>query len=247
MRGAQREKMILKSCKYFMGRTDWDKRLSAVLSPNSRYFLCNEVMRSGFYQNRWHEPENQNEYIITSTIRNNIYKGLETIFASKKLLKQHFPEFNITWRIAGINMKDEITFLTERKLDARLEDYNIKLLGSLNEDGLIKEMMNANLFVHASHIDNSPNSVCEAMLLGMPVIASYVGGTPSIISDKIEGLLVQDGDPYALAGAIIELIRDRDLAKNLGIKAREKAIVRHDPKLILKDLRHVYASVISVD
>jgi glycosyltransferase involved in cell wall biosynthesis len=114
----------------------------------------------------------------------------------------------------------------------------------MNEDGLVGEMLGADLFVHSSHIDNSPNSVCEAMLMGMPVIASYAGGTPSLITDKKEGLLVQDGDPYALAGAILELARDKDYAYTLGCNARIRAMQRNDPSRIVNDVMRIYSSVL---
>ena len=104
-------------------------------------------------------------------------------------------------KLPVLRKQDEISYLVERKYKTRFTDYNIELLGPLLENELINELLTADLFVHASHIENSPNSVCEAMLLGMPVIATYAGGTPSILSDKNEGLLVQDGDPYALAGS----------------------------------------------
>ena len=244
-KAAERENRIFRSCRYFMGRTDWDRRLSAVLSPDSKYFICDEIMRPGFYIQKWQPQSNQTTFTITSTIRNNIYKGLDTIFESKKILSQNFPEFEIIWKIAGIKEADEISYLVERKFKAKFRDYNIQLLGSLNEDDLISEMLKSNLFVHSSHIDNSPNSVCEAMLIGMPVIASYAGGTPSIISDKKEGLLVQDGDPYALAGAIIELIKDRNYARSLGTNARERAIIRHNPDRVVAELLNIYDAVLS--
>lgn len=78
------------------------------------------------------------------------------------------------------------------------------------------KMGNTGIFIHPSHIDNSPNGLCEAMLLGMPIIAIYAGGIPSLLVNRREGLLVQDGDPYAMAGAIIELLKDAGLAKGFG-------------------------------
>jgi glycosyltransferase involved in cell wall biosynthesis len=105
-------------------------------------------------------------------------------------------------------------------------------------------MIHSDVFVHASHIDNSPNSLCEAMLLGMPVIATFAGGIPSILKDKHEGLLVQDGDPYAMAGAMLELFEDAEYAKTLGLNARQTAMLRHNPDTITKNMVQIYSSVI---
>jgi glycosyltransferase involved in cell wall biosynthesis len=242
---ADREVKIFRACKYFMGRTDWDRRLSSVLSPDSKYFHCEEIMRTGFYSNKWESQNNQTDYVIISTIRNNIFKGLETIFECKKILNRNFPKLSIIWKIAGIRETDEISNLVERKFKAKFKDNIIQLLGPLQEQELINEMLNANLYVHPSHIENSSNSICEAMLLGMPIIATYAGGTPSILGDKNEGLLVQDGDPYALAGAIIELYKNREFAKSLGSKARVKSFIRNDKEKIVKDVINIYASILS--
>jgi glycosyltransferase involved in cell wall biosynthesis len=243
--GAHRENRIFKDCKYFIGRTDWDRRLSSVLSPGSKYFHCDEIMRRGFYLHQWNSRTKQSDFIIVSTIRNNIYKGLEIVYECKKILDRNFPGYNITWNIAGIEEGDEILYLIERKHKDRLIFNNIQLLGHLQEIDLINELLKADFFVHPSHIDNSPNSVCEAMLLGMPIIATFAGGIPSLIKDKEEGLLVQDGDPYALAGAIMELIIDKTYAISLGTRAREKAMIRHNPDKIVKDLLNIYTSVLS--
>jgi len=243
-RAVKREYKILENCQYLMGRTDWDRRMSSVLSPKSKYFHCDEIMRRSFYLFQWKPRSTQNNYEIVTTIRKNIYKGLETVYECKRILEKVFSEYKIIWKIAGISERDEISYLIERKYKGKFKNINIRLLGSLQEIELVNEMIESDLFVLPSHIENSPNSVCEAMLLGMPVIATYAGGTPSIIKDKKEGLLVQDGDPYALAGAIIELIKDREYANSLGSSARERAIQRHNPTKIVHELLAIYSSMI---
>ncbi|HYM94379.1 MAG TPA: glycosyltransferase [Chitinophagaceae bacterium] len=241
---AKRELEILQSCHNLMGRTDWDRRLASVFSPKAKYFHCDEIMRTKFYLNEWNPHLVQNKITIITIIRPNIYKGLETVFESQKILRQIFSENQIIWKIAGISKQDEISYLIERKYKKSFEDIGIQLMGPLQEDKLIDEMKASDLFIHPSHIENSPNSVCEAMLLGMPIIATYSGGTPSIIENKKEGLLVQDGDPYTLAGAVIELINDRNYAQSLGANARKKAMVRHNPDKVVSDLINIYSSLI---
>jgi len=243
---ARRERKIFKDCQFFMGRTDWDRRITLALSGNSKYFHCDEMMRKPFYQHRW-EQKKTKDYIIFTTIRNNIYKGLETIFECMNLLQKRRKELNIVWKIAGISPNDEISNLIERKFNLTFLNLGIQLLGPLQESKLLIEMLGADLFVHPSHIDNSPNSVCEAMLLGMPIISSNAGGIPSLMNDKKEGLLVQNGDPFALTGAIMELIDDRNLACSFGVNARIKAIDRHKPEKIVNNLLQIYSLITSDD
>jgi glycosyltransferase involved in cell wall biosynthesis len=244
-KAADRERTIFKNARHFAGRTDWDRRLTATLSPTANYFHCDEMMRPTFYLRQWFRQSSQKQYTIISVIRNVIYKGLETVYECKKMLGDLFPGMNIVWKIGGINEQDEIAYLVRRKYADAWERQGIQLLGALQESELVNEMLNADVFVHPSHIENSSNGLCEAMLLGMPAIATYAGGTPSLLADKKEGILVQDGDPYALTGAIAELIREGDYANSLGANARKRAIARHDPERIVNDVMNIYSSVIS--
>jgi glycosyltransferase involved in cell wall biosynthesis len=240
----RREQKILKAFNNFMGRTDWDRRITSILSPGSNYFHCDEIMRPSFYSNRWASKPGKKDIVIFSTFKNSIYKGLETVYECKQLLNHNFPEIKIEWNIAGIKHYDEICTLVERKFNGRIKDLGINLLGPLQEEDLVNEMLKADMFVHASHIENSPNSVCEAMLLGMPVVATYAGGTASMLADMKEGLLVQDGDPYAMGGAIMELIQNKEFAKSLGDNARSRGITRNDPQRIVNDILKIYSSVV---
>jgi glycosyltransferase involved in cell wall biosynthesis len=240
---AIRERKIFQQASFFMGRTDWDRRITSVLSPDSKYFHCDELMRPEFYSHEWLPKKNKKTYVLITIIRKNIYKGLETIFESKRILKEIKLNHKIIWKIAGINSTDEISLLLERKYKSTFIENDIQLLGSLQEKELINEMLEADLFIHPSHIDNSPNSVCEAMLIGMPIITTFAGGIPSIIENKKEGLLVQDGDPYVLAGTIKEVIENNNVATELGFNARAKAVKRHDPDKIINDLLNIYSSV----
>ena len=84
------------------------------------------------------------------------------------------------------------------------------------------------------------------MMLGMPCIATYAGGTGSLLKDGEEGILIQDGDPWVMAGAIIELISDPEKAVNMGQKARERALLRHDKNKVVNDLLNIYSKVIEL-
>lgn len=242
----ERERQIFKDANCFMGRTDWDKRIVSVLAPHAIYFHCDEIMREKFYKYIWTQPVRNNTWVMMSTIRKNIYKGLETIFECKRILEEVLSNFKIIWKIAGIDSGDEIVYLLKKKYKMDLKKSGIQFLGQLQEDKLIDEMLDSDLFVHPSHVENSANSICEAMLLGMPVIATFAGGTASILEDKKEGLLVQEGDPLGMAGSIMELLNDKGRACYLGLNARNRAILRHNPKKVINDLLAIYSSIISM-
>lgn len=245
IRSARREQTILRKGKFFIGRTDWDRRIITVLSPGSKYFHCDEIMRPLFYQKEWSHRSHVTQIRIISTTRNTIYKGLETILECASYLRSLFPDKEILWEVAGVKSSDEVPLLLEKKLKRKFKESGIILLGPLNEVELVSEMLEADLFVHPSHTDNSPNSVCEAMLLGMPVISTFAGGIPAIVTDKEDGLLVQDGDPIALAGAIYELNNNPEFAISLSQRARAKAMMRHDPARVTQTLVGIYSEVLN--
>jgi glycosyltransferase involved in cell wall biosynthesis len=240
---AKREQKMFKECKFFIGRTDWDRRITKALSVNGKYFHCDELMRDVFYLNQWTDPKNQ-KVIVFSTLKPNSYKGLETILETASILiNKKVIEFE--WRIAGIEKNDEIVRIIEKVYKRKFIEQNIYFEGSIDQEVLLQKLLQTNCYVHPSHIENSPNSVCEAMLLGLPIVASSVGGTPSMLEDGKEGILVQDGDPFALAGALLELLENRAYSKGLGTKANERALVRHNPTKVLADLLNIYTSVLS--
>jgi glycosyltransferase involved in cell wall biosynthesis len=78
----------------------------------------------------------------------------------------------------------------------------------------------------------------------MPIIATNVGGITALIKDKIEGILVQEGEPFSLAGAISELVNNYDYARLLGKNARERSVLRHNPNAIAERLSEIYNKIL---
>jgi len=141
---------------------------------------------------------------------------------------------------------EEIIKIIKKKFKKEINFINIEFLGKLTADDLVKQLCNSNFYVHPSYIENSPNSICEAMALGMPIIASNVGGVSTMIEDEVEGILVQEGEPTRLAGAIVSLTNDYEKAKhNLVAIARIKALKRHERMTYWKNLQNIYETIIN--
>ncbi len=238
------ERENLRYIKYVLGRTDWDRRVYSVLAPKAKYFVSNEVLREGFYKIEWKKPNRSDGKIIVHTTTGTLlFKGLETICESASELEKLGIDFE--WRIAGIAEKNEINCAIKRKMGSRYPRKSIVLLGSLKEDLLLQKMLEAHIYVNASHQDNSPNSLCEAMLIGMPCIATCAGGSNTILKDGINGILLQDGDPWSMAGAILELINNPAMAEQYAKSARDEALNRHNKKEIVENLLSIYQYVIN--
>ena len=96
------------------------------------------------------------------------------------------------------------------------------------------------LFVLPSWAEGLPNSVLEAMAAGLPVVATRVGGIPELIDDGVSGLLVASKDSHALAIAILQLLRNDGLAKQLGRAARERVRAQFNFERLLSELDDLY-------
>jgi glycosyltransferase involved in cell wall biosynthesis len=237
-----REEKLLRNCINVVGRTKWDKRISSVLAPDSNYFHNDEILRDTFYKREWNK-ERSETIVIHITTSNSLYKGLETVCSSINLLINN-KKLNIKCQVAGLHENDLIVKVVKKKLKDVFPKDNIISLGKLNEVQLVESMLRADIFVLPSHIENSPNSLCEAMMLGMPCIATHAGGSNSLLEDAKEGILIQAGDPWSMAGAILEMYNNYDIAIQYGQNARKRALARHDPQKITNGLIDIYEKVI---
>ena len=242
---AQIEQRRMKDIKYVFGRTDWDYRITRILSPNSKYFKGEELLREAFYTRKWNNLyQNEGNLIVFTTNSDNYYKGIETVFHSITLLQE--IGIDIEWRIAGIKDDSLIVSICKSFLGSSFPKSGYKLLGSLDGESLVQQLLASHMYVMPSHIENSPNNLCEAMILGMPCIATFAGGTGSILKDGEEGILIQDGDPWAMSGAVVEIINDCNKALTFGNNARKRALTRHDKEFVSEQYVRDYRNILNL-
>lgn len=122
----------------------------------------------------------------------------------------------------------------------------VSFLGHLAHSDLATLFYDADVFVHPS-VWGEPFGmpVVEAMTAGLPVVASRVGGIPEIVVDGKTGLLVEPDDPVSLAGAILQLVRDKKRAQCMGAAGAERARKLFSWDAITARLRSLYEALIS--
>lgn len=241
---AKVEKKNLRNCQFVIGRTEWDRRMTRLLAPQSQYFHNDEIMRSDFSSAQW-SVQNRidgNRVVVHTTADNVYYKGLETIVDAI----QHLKEVGIqcTWRIAGVDAGDLIVRVLQKRSGHRFPRDSLVFMGKVPAKQLIESMLAADCCVIASNIENSPNALCEAMLLGMPCIATHAGGVGSFIIHGKNGYLVQPGDSYSVASCIIDVVSNPSKSQTLGLAAKADALVRHNPDTIVNDLISIYETIV---
>lgn len=236
-RTCAREREILKNCKYFIGRTDWDKGCVSILAKGYRYFYGSEMLRTEYHNSLKREMPPKLTIVTTSSAA--IYKGFDIILKTAKVLKERLGD-DFIWKVFG-NVEPKFY---EKILHIKHEDVNVKLCGVGKPQEIVDTLSQSTLYFHSSYIENSPNSVCEAQLCGCPIIAQDVGGISSIVAHGEDGFLIPANDPYMGASRIIQLYEAKELNQRMGGESRKSAQKRHDREAIVTGLIETYKQII---
>ena len=254
LRGEEIEKQYFQLAHNFIGRTQWDHDHTSILNPDGIYHFCNESLRDGFYTSRKWNLNNSNPHSIFLTQANYPLKGAHQVLKAVRYLISDFPDLTI--RIAGGNIIKSDSLIDKLKIDGygkyilrliqqfNLQDH-IRFIGPMDEQGMIREYLNCNVFICPSSIENSPNSLGEAQLLGVPSIGAYVGGVPDMICHGKTGLLYRFEEVEMLAEKIRTLFTDKVLAEKLSQEGVKVASKRHDRNKNLQRTLEIYKSILS--
>lgn len=228
-----REVRILKACKKYLGRTHWDKAVSRLYSHEREYYYCSEILRDIFYHGEW--TRDTSKLRILSTISSPLYKGADLVLKTAHLLKE-YAKIDFEWNLVGVsNVK-----LQEKMTHIKASEVNVYCRGIKTSEELYQLARLSTVYFHPSYIDNSPNSVCEAQIIGLPVIAVNVGGVSTLIEDKKTGILTPPNEPHMAAMNILNLLDDKNLMMSLSSNAKKEACKRHNPKDIMSSLLSLY-------
>ena len=234
-----------------IGRTTWDKACSTIINPDVNYHFCNETLRQEFYRNRW-DIDSCEKYSIFISQGQNPIKGLHFMLEALSIIVKKFP--NTVLYIGGENILKSDTLKSKLKLssyakycESIIKDKdlykNIVFTGVLNEKEICNRYLKSNVFVCPSSIENSPNSLGEAMILGVPCVASDVGGVTDMLTHNVEGYVYQPDASYMLAYYINEIFINEGLASAFSIRARERALQTHDKINNTSELIRIYNKI----
>lgn len=236
------ERRIMLSNRYFMGRTQWDRNIVKYYSPGAKYYHVPEAIKSRIYDasGQWKYHYNGKLHLLTISSAD-YRKGNEIILRTAKILKDVI-NIDFEWRVAG--SRDFFAFF-EQRTGIHHQDVNINLLGRIDTRQIVEELTLTDFFIHPSIIDNSSNSICEAQLIGCPVLSSNVGGVAQLIEDGNTGFLYPYQEPHTLAFLIGDLYREEHLLTQISQNSVEVSRRRHAPKAVADALFCTYQSVIA--
>jgi len=245
------EKMALSKIKIFEGRSNWDHSVAWTYSPNCHYYHCNRTLRASFYQDSWDISRITRHSIFLSQAQYSI-KGLHQVIKALPLILRLYSDTRVY--VAGnspfahkgfkgfIKSLGYGGYVKNLIKKYKVGDY-FEFLGSLNEHQMVDRYKKSHIFVCPSTIENVPNSVAEAQILGVPTIASYVGGDSTLIDENTNGLLYRFEEYEMLAKGICDIFESDELALKCSTNGRETALKRHNKERNMSALTAMYNDI----
>ena len=241
----------LQSINYVIGRTSWDHSVCRAINPGLRYFYCQNNIREEFFGRTW-KRDAVNSYSIFVAQSHTPYKGLHVLLEAASIVKGIVPNIKIV--VAGRNMLDRSTINQalrfggyQKYIQYLIQKYGlgdiIYFTGPLDSSQMAEKMSKSHVFVLPSFVENSPNSLAEAQVMGVPSIAAFVGGVPDMVTHHETGLLYNSSDSAVLASLLQQIFFDDNLADHISRTSRRYATERYNSSKGGSDLANIYESI----
>jgi glycosyltransferase involved in cell wall biosynthesis len=243
------EKQLLSKVSYVIGRTDWDYVHVLSINPQARYHTCNETLRNEFYTGDIWDYDKCEKHTIFVSQASYPLKGFHQLIKAMPLIKANYPDARI--RVAGKDITDssgikgKLSYRGYGKIlkklirNLGLED-SIEFTGNLDAKQMKKEYLRTNVFVSPSSIENSPNSLGEAQILGVPCVSSYVGGAIDFMKGD-EDNLYRFEEFEMLADKVCKIFR----GSCPNQKMMDEAKKRHSPQTNSNSIIEIYNRMLS--
>lgn len=214
---------------------------------DAKYYFCNETLREEFYdETKWSYNGCIPHSIFVSQATYPI-KGFHQLIKALPLILRRYPDAVV--RVAGGNptkcngINGLLHYTGYGKYLRRLIEKDnlsdrIVFLGGLNAEQMKNEYLHCNVFVCPSSIENSPNSLGEAQILGVPCVASYVGGIPDMMQGD-DGNMYRFEEVEMMAEKICRVFAGNICKNNMVGIAKE----RHNPQTNSLQLLNIYNEI----
>ncbi len=224
-------------------RTTWDTRLSRLYSPGCHVHLNWEMIRPQFFTiNALTTPVPKPGPVQLLFLGGTqVMKGYRETLEAFHLIRQQIPARLL---LVGQTQPERISRCIRRRRLTAIGPGDLEYRGMQSVDELLALLQSSFCLLHPSYIDNSPNTVCEAQVAGLPVVATLVGGVGSLIEHERTGLAARL-DPRDIADQVLRLYHDEPLRQRIGREALRVARLRHDPATITQRTLDTYRAIVA--
>ena len=167
-------------------------------------------------------------------------KGIEYAIAAVKRVVERMPGLELEYRIIGEGpLRDEL-----KKIAVALGlGKVVRFLGGLTQRDVVQNLAESDIFVLPSISEGLGVALMEAHAVGLPVLASSVGGIPEVVRDGISGLLIPPGNVAKLADGLAYLADHREIWQSMGEKGRGWVEKKYDIEKLNRRLVDIYKSL----
>ena len=245
----KKEIPMIQSYKHVNTQSEWVRNLLYWIAPKVNTYKTGIILRDSFlFSPLWSAKHKRGDNPILFTTSSPLpYKGLHTTLHSFSLIKKEYPLARL--RIAGIGLHKSswkdigyIQYLRELTQKLGIEN-NVDFLGRLDENGLLSEMYNADLFLTSTYVESYCLAVAEALCIGMPCIAPFTSALVDLITSEYNGILYPLGDYYICAYKAIELLQNEQRSIAIGDRAAALQRDKSNPERIALNQERIYYEV----
>ncbi len=244
------EIFMFKNVNFVEGRSDWDKAVAFSINPKLKYYFLPRMIRKEFYEHNWNY-KNIEVHSLFANQGSVPHKGTHYLIKALALVKPRYPD--IMLYISGDNP------IKKSKRHGKLRGYskfvsdlihkfdltkNIKYTGRLSAHEMAERLQAANICIVPSAIENAANAIAEAMVVGTPIIASYVGGTPEMLEEGKLGYLYPYDEAEMLAARIDSVFSNIREAAEKSKAGKMVARERHNSDKLVKGQIDMYEQVL---
>jgi glycosyltransferase involved in cell wall biosynthesis len=207
-------------------------------NKDAEIFNCPEAINPAFFSQKWKKDKIKKDSIvfIGSLIKR---KGIEELVKSINIL--HSKGYNYSLKIIGSGSKRSYERIK------KIAGSHVELKGHCTAPVIAQNMAKAKFFVLPSYIENSPNSLLEAMATGTPSIASSAGGISSLVDDYKTGFLLKEISPYSIAEKVMELHNRWELLCEVSKNSRKFIFENNYPGVVAEIILKTYKNIIADD
>ncbi len=245
------EKEIIENADFILGRTTWDRAHSYAINPNAKYYPCSRILRTPFYKEKW-SLEKAEKHSIYVGNGYNALKGVHFVVMALPYLIKEYPDVKVY--VAGykpytendsrsVLKKGYAAYLKKLIYDLGVESH-IEFTGPLKAQQVAEKLSKVNAYVLCSTVENSPNTLGEAMMVGTPCVAAYVGGVSDMAEDGKDALFYRNDDPKLLAWNLKRIFDNDELALSLSEAGKKKAHITHDAERNAQLLIDAYTDIL---
>lgn len=252
---ASMEQHLLHHVKFANGGSAWGNTVAKSINPDLRVFDCNLILRDSFYSEDHWSPDLCQKHSILILFSYPI-KGFHKFLEALPQILRKYPDTQVTvignqlpWRSyhgvkqAVQNAAPDYNWLIQKQIEGLNLKQHLHFVGNLNELQVKDRMLQTNVFVSASAMENQSTTLGEAMLLGVPSVASSVGAIPEMIDHGKDGFLYPFERTDLLAEYVCRIFADDDLAKCFSERGHIHAARTYDREKNASDLLKMYETI----